>query len=141
MPRSGPRQARGALPRERLPERGGHRRAGLFAGDGGMALAQELHAVVPPGGVRLLGTGHPHQQLRKLRQALALAQQREHQLVLQPVELQVGERLPRQGGLQEGVAALQLFWREVGRKAVDQPDALGVWRGSIAEGAGEFRIN
>ena len=102
------------------------RGAGLLAGDGGMALAQELHAVVTPGGVRLLGTGHPHQQLRKLRQPLALAQQRKHQLVLQGVELQVRERLSSQRGLQEGPAALQLLRREVGRKAMDQSDAFGV---------------
>lgn len=80
-----------------------------------IALAEELDAVVPPGGVRPRGERHPHQQLRKLRQPLALAQQREHQLILQPVELQVGERLSSQGGLQERAAALQLLRREVGR--------------------------
>ncbi len=66
---------------------------------------------------------------------------REHQFVLQPVEPQVGERLSSQGGPKECAAALQLLRREVGRKAVDQPDTLGVWRGNLAGDAGEFRVN
>ena len=62
-------------------------------------------------------------------------------IILQPVELQVGERLPCQGGLQGRAAALQLLRREVGRKVVDQPDALRVWRGGLAADAGEFRVD
>ena len=66
---------------------------------------------------------------------------REHQFVLQPVELQIGERLSCQRGLKKSAAALQLLRREVGRETVDQPDALGVWRGSLAGDAGDFCIN
>ena len=38
-------------------------------------------------------------------------------------------------------ATLQLLRRKVGRKAVDQPDALRVWRGYLSTDGGDLRID
>lgn len=74
------------------------------------------------------------------QQALS-APRAEDKLALQPVELQVGKRLSSQRGFKESAATLQLLRRKVGRKAVDQPDALRVWRGYLSTDGGDLRID
>ena len=126
LPARRPRAAGGAARLKRLPQRVGHRTARVHVRDGGIALPQELDAVVTPDVVRPRVAGHPDKKPRKLGKPLLLAEERKHHVVLQAVELQAGEGLELRRRLKEPAASLQPPPVEVGGEAVDQLQALGI---------------